>query len=157
MLANDNPNNGHAPYLHAIQADLNSQDSIREAVKGSHTVFLATVTADFTAELVQGKNVTDTAKVAGVSRLIFSSLLSVREITDGALTHVLNFDTTAEIEKYIRESGVPATFYIPGSFMTNYIPQLQKAPDGSITLSYPVSKDTRFPLIDIAEDTSESS
>jgi hypothetical protein len=37
--------------------------------------------------------------------------------------------------------------------MTNFQMSIQKGEDGSLTLALPVSKDAKFPLIDIAEDT----
>ncbi|KAF2177289.1 NmrA family transcriptional regulator [Zopfia rhizophila CBS 207.26] len=128
-------------------------ESLTGAIKDSHTVFLTTNTVDPATELAQGKNVTDIAKEVGVSHLILTSLLPIKEITNGHLQHVLNFDTKAEIEKYIRQSNVPATFFLPGCFMTNFDKQLQKGPEGSYTLSYPISKESKLPLVDTAEDT----
>ncbi|KFY98338.1 hypothetical protein V500_01735 [Pseudogymnoascus sp. VKM F-4518 (FW-2643)] len=139
-----------------VKADLNSKDSITEAIRGSHTVFLVTnywETADPKVELTQGKNVADVAKTLGVSHIIFSSLLNVTETTGGRLTHVPHFDGKAVIEKYIRASGIPGTFVLPGYFMSNYTQMLQKSEDGSsYTLTYPVSKEAKFPLFD-PEDT----
>jgi hypothetical protein len=37
--------------------------------------------------------------------------------------------------------------------MTNFQMSIQKGEDGSLTLALPISKDAKFPLIDIAEDT----
>ena len=138
------------------QADMNSKTDLTSALEGSHTVFLVTnywETASRDTEVTQGKNVTDVAKEVGVKHLIFSSLLDVTKTTNGRLSHVPHFDGKAEIEDYVRESGLPATFYLPGYFMSNFEMMVRKGEDGTLTLAYPVGKDTRFPLIDVAEDT----
>ncbi|KAJ5598789.1 hypothetical protein N7537_008873 [Penicillium hordei] len=105
------------------------------------------------AELVHGKNVADAAKEAGVQHLIFSSLLNVTETSGGRLKHVPHFDQKATVE-YIRSVGVPATFVLPGYFMTNYtvFRMLRKGDDGVYNLADPVGKDAHFPPIDIAGD-----
>lgn len=102
-------------------------------------------------EVSQGKNVTDVSKEAGVSHLIFSSLLHVTRTTNGRLKNVPHFDGKAEVEDYIRESGVPASFILAGYYMSNYGQMIQRGEDGSYTLAYPVGKDAKFPLIDISD------
>lgn len=135
---------------------MNSKSSLTEAIHGSHTVFLVTnywESAKYDVEVTQGKNVADVAKEAGVQHIVFSTLLHVTKVTDGRLSHVPHFDGKADIEEYIRQSGLPATFYLPGYFMSNFAQMLQKADDGSYSLAYPVGKGAKFPLVDIAEDT----
>lgn len=139
-------------------ADMSNKSSLLEAIRGSHTVFLVTTPAWGAgapdAELTDGKNVADAAKEAGVEHLIFSSLLHVTEASGGRLKHVPHFDQKAEVESYIRSSGVPATFVLPGYFMTNFtqIGLIRKGDDGVYTLAYPIGRDSQFPLIDISED-----
>lgn len=104
-------------------------------------------------ERQQGINVADAAKEASVLHLIYSSLLNVNKVTGGRLKHVVHFDEKAEIEEYIRTTGVPSTFFLPAYFMANYTMMLRKGEDGSYVLAYPISGDSRIPLIDAAEDT----
>ena len=106
------------------------------------------------AELVHGKNVADAAKETGIQHLIYSSLLNVTETSGGKLTHVPHFDHKAKVEQYIRSIGVPATFVLPGYFMSNYtvFGILRKGDDGVYNLAYPVGRDAQFPLVDIASD-----
>ncbi|KAM0327462.1 hypothetical protein ACHAQA_005750 [Verticillium albo-atrum] len=139
-------------------ANFDSKESVTEALKGSHTVFLVTV-PDFAnptngQELAHGKIVADAAVAAGVQHLIYSSLLPVAKETGGRLKHVLHFDHKAEVEQYIRDTGIPSTFVLPGYFMSNYIAlqMLQKGADGSYSLAYPVSDKAQFPLIDAEVD-----
>jgi uncharacterized protein YbjT (DUF2867 family) len=112
---------------------------------------------DADKELLQGKNVADAAREAGVSHLIFSPLLNVAETTGGRLTHVPQFDAKAKIEQHILSTGTPCTFVLPGYFMSNYLQILNKNEnkneDGSYTLAYPVGPQAQFPLFDAAEDT----
>ncbi|KAK3903310.1 NmrA-like family domain-containing protein 1 [Staphylotrichum tortipilum] len=136
-------------------ANLDSKSSVVEAVAGSHTVFLVTnywESKDAAKELSQGKNVADAAKEGGVSHIIFSSLLNVTETSRGRLTHVPHFDAKADIEQYIRGTGVPSTFVLPGYFMSNFTHMLRPKEDGSLTLAFPVSSQAKFPLLDAAGD-----
>ncbi|KAL4920955.1 hypothetical protein BDW62DRAFT_175607 [Aspergillus aurantiobrunneus] len=143
--------------VEVIGADMTSVSSLVQAISGSHSVFLVT-TPTFTEgsdlELTQGKNVADAAKKAGVQHLIFSSLLNVTEITGGRLKNVPHFDQKAQVEQYIRSLGVPATFVLPGYFMTNYtaLGMIRKGEDSVYTLAYPVGKNAGFPLVDIDAD-----
>ncbi|GCB25397.1 NmrA-like family domain-containing protein 1 [Aspergillus awamori] len=139
-------------------ADLNSKESIRNALEGSHSVFLVTIPAwgvpGSDAELVHGKNVADVARELDVQHFIYSSLLNVTETTAGRLKNVHHFDHKAQVEQYIRSLGVPATFVLPGYFMSNYtaVGLLRKGENGVWTVAYPVGKEAKFPLIDIAAD-----
>ncbi|KAJ5133778.1 hypothetical protein N7526_005143 [Penicillium atrosanguineum] len=119
--------------VEVVTANLDSVDSLTAALEGSHTVFLVTnywETANADIEYSQGKNVADVSKAIGVSHLIFSSLHHVTEETKGRLSHVPHFDSKANIEKYIRASGM--------------------AP---ISFSLPVGKQAKFPLFDAADNT----
>lgn len=142
--------------VEVVAADLGSVDSLTAAIEGSHTVFLVTnywESMDADLEYSQGKNVVDVSKVVGVSHLIFSSLHHVTEESKGRLTHVPHFDSKANIEKYIRASGVGCSFILPGYYMTNFKSMLIKAEDGSYQLFLPIGKQAKFPLFDPAEDT----
>lgn len=135
---------------------MSSQSSLVNATKGSHTVFLVTNFYDTMSkegEYSQGKAVTDACKECGVQHLIFSSLRSVQEVTAGKLRHVNHFESKAQIEQYIRESGVPATFVLPGFFMSNLTAMVKRQGD-TLMLAWPVDPDkAQFPLFDLEEDT----
>ncbi|KAI8649649.1 NmrA domain-containing protein [Fusarium keratoplasticum] len=135
---------------HELQG-LPHQGLVWIAHRFSVTNYWESMNAD--TEIAQGKNVADAAKEVGVSHIIFSSLLNVTEVTGGRLTHVPHFDGKAKIEQYIRSTGVPSTFVLPGYFMSNYIQMLRKEEDGSYTLAYPVGDKAKFPLFDAASDT----
>jgi len=140
---------------------MNSKSSVATAIACSHSIFLVTTPnwgqGPPDEELTHGKNVTDAAKEAGVQHLIFSSLLSVTETSGGRLKHVPHFDLKAQVEQYIRASGVPCTFVLPGYFMSNFteLQMFRKGDDGVYTLTFPLGTESKFPLIDIAEDMGE--
>ncbi|KAK0702064.1 hypothetical protein B0T26DRAFT_758017 [Lasiosphaeria miniovina] len=132
--------------IEVVAADMNSQPSLANALKGTHTLFLVTL-PDFVTgaapgtEFEQGKNVAEAAKDAGVQHLVFSSLINVTDASNGRLPHVAHFDRKADIEKHIRSLGIPATFIQPGYYMTNFtnLQLLRKGDDGSYTLAGPTS------------------
>ncbi|KAJ5452829.1 hypothetical protein N7445_001012 [Penicillium cf. griseofulvum] len=62
-----------------------------------------------------------------VSHFIWSSLLNVKELTHGKLTHVYQFDSKAEIEKYVKQVGIPATFFLPVEGFKQAAPEAGKA------------------------------
>lgn len=138
---------------------MSSKEAAAPAVQGAHTVFLVTnfwESASADTEISQGKAVTDASKEAGVKHIIFSSLIHVTEATNGKLTHVSHFDSKADIEKYIRASDIPATFVLPGFFMSNFFDFMKKNEDGSFTFALPVSGDkAQVPMFDAAGDTGQ--
>lgn len=146
--------------MNSFQADMSSADSVAPAVKGSDTVFLVTnfwESMSDKIEISQGKAVTDASKAAGVKHLIFSSLLNTTEASNGRLPNISHFVGKSKIEQYIRDSGVPGTFVLPGFFMSNLISQIQKQDDGSYTLAVPISPEKgQFPLFEPVADTGKS-
>lgn len=138
---------------------MDSTSSVESAVTGAHTVFSVTnfwesVSAE--TEYAQGKAVADAAKKAGVSHLIFSSLINVSEASAGRMTKMKHFDTKADIERYIRQIGLPATFVLPGYFASNYLQMFKKGDDGAYVFSSPVTDEALFPVIDIEKDFGRS-
>jgi uncharacterized protein YbjT (DUF2867 family) len=148
-----------AKGVEMVSADMSTADKAAPAVQGAHSVFFMTnfwesMSAD--VEVSQGKAVTDASKAAGVKHIIFSSLLNVSDISNGRLTHVSHFDGKANIEKYIRNSGVPATFVLPGFFLSNLFDSIRKNEDGSYGWALPVNGDkARIPVFDAVTDTGE--
>ncbi|EEA23494.1 hypothetical protein TMatcc_002367 [Talaromyces marneffei ATCC 18224] len=139
-----------------VAADLSSTPQLLSAIQGSHTVFLITnfwETTNKDKEISQGKAVTDACKQAGVQHLIFSSLRGITELTGGQLSNVAYLDTKAEIENYIRESSVPATFVLAAFYMTNFSGALKKR-GHVLTLEWPVDPEmAKVPVLDVNEDT----
>ena len=90
-----------------------------------------------------------------MQHLIWSSLLDVKKITNGAFPNVEHFDSKAAVEQYIRDHNIPATFMLPGFYMSN-LPGgafRQAPPDNYWTLALPAPADTPVPFFDAAGDT----
>ncbi|POR33138.1 NmrA-like family domain-containing protein 1 [Tolypocladium paradoxum] len=142
----------------AVNADMSSVQAAAPAVEGAHTVFLVTnfwESMSTDTEVAQGKAVTDASKAAGVKHLIFSSLINTTEASKGRLPNISHFDGKARIETYIRGSGVPGTFVLPGMFMSGFAGMIRKQDDGSYSINIPegVSVDNaRTPLFDAVAD-----
>jgi hypothetical protein len=85
---------------------------------------------------------------------LFWNLLTFPE-SKGVLAHVAHFDSKANIEEYIRKSGLPATYFMPGFYMSNLPGGMfrQVPPNNDWTLALPVPSSTPIPLLDTADDT----
>lgn len=75
-------------------------------------------------------------------------------MTNGKLPHVYHFDSKAIVEEYVREQGLPATFFLPGFYMSNIPGGMMRPlpPDGAWTLALPAPETAPFPLY-ATEDT----
>ncbi|KAI9748552.1 MAG: hypothetical protein M1815_003149 [Lichina confinis] len=148
--------------VECVKGDLDSKDSLREAFKNAYAVYAVTnywesMSAD--KEIQQGKNVVDVAKESGVQHLVFSTLLNVTEITNGKLPHVYHFDSKAEIEKYMRSTGIGFTAFMPGFYMSNFptmimVPNTESNDKDALLFVFPTPSDsTKIPLFDADADT----
>ncbi|RGP81004.1 hypothetical protein FLONG3_793 [Fusarium longipes] len=142
--------------VEVIAADMNTAEQVAPAVKDAHTVFLVTnywETSSGNGEIAQGKAVADACKTAGVKQLVFSSLLDTNKISNGRLKHIKHFEGKAEIEEYIRQINVPATFVLPGFFASNLFTSIRKNSDGSYAWALPADGEkTQVPMFDVQED-----
>jgi len=67
-------------------------------------------------EIAQGRAMADAAKAAGVGLLVWSSLISISERTQGRLTACVNFENKYQVGEYIKSLGIPATILNLGCF-----------------------------------------
>lgn len=79
--------------------------------------------------------------------------MNVTEATEGRLSHVPHFDGKAEIASYIKSTGIPCAFILPGYYMSN-LPQFMQKDDGGVyNLSLPLDEATaQFPLFATSQD-----
>jgi uncharacterized protein YbjT (DUF2867 family) len=71
-------------------------------------------------------------------------------VSNGKLVNVYHFDSKAKVEDYVRSLGIPATFFMPGFYMSN-IPggmMRQLPPDNAWTFGLPVAGTAQIPLYD---------
>ncbi|KAF3764519.1 hypothetical protein M406DRAFT_42669 [Cryphonectria parasitica EP155] len=136
-----------------VSADLNDKASLVRAMKGAYAIFAVTnywEKMDMQLDIDQGKNLADAAKENGVQHYVWSSLLNINKLTNGKLPHVYHFDSKAMVEDYVREIGLPATFVMPGFFMSNLPGGMFRAtpPDNEWTLALPMPETAPIPLFD---------
>jgi len=75
-------------------------------------------------------------------------------VSGGKLPNVYHFDSKADVEEYIRSIGIPASFFLPGFYMSNFdgMGLLSRSDeDGAWTLALPVSPKAIFPLFDVTD------
>jgi len=111
--------------VQVVKGDAFDKASLVSAMRGSEAVFAMT-SPDFPPkaegpnELTQGKNMVDAAKEAGVKFFIFSGLPSIAKISAGKYKSCLHYDHKADIEAYLKASGLAnATLYL-GCFLENF-------------------------------------
>ena len=90
-----------------------------------------------------------------MQHLIWSSLYNVTKLTGGKFPNVEHFDSKAAVEQYIRDLDIPATFFMPGFFMSNFPGGMfrQLPPSNDWTIALPMPAGTPIPFFDAAEDT----
>ncbi|OIW24042.1 NmrA-domain-containing protein [Coniochaeta ligniaria NRRL 30616] len=140
-----------------ISADNNDKASLVKAMTGATAVYAVTnywEKMDMQLEIQQGKNLVDAAKDAGVQQFIWSSLYNVNKLSNGKLPHVYHFDSKAEVESYAREVGIPATFFMPGFYMSNFpggVFRQSPQNNNAWTLALPVPETAVVPMFDPAD------
>lgn len=143
--------------VEVVQGDISDKASLSNAIAGSHSVFGLTNFWDpktGTAEEVQGKSLADVCKEQSVQHLIWSTLPSPTEVSNGKYTNILHFETKAAVTKHIQSIGLPYTTFEPGYFMSNLGQAIRQANPGEpYLLSSFVPADIPFNLFDAAEDS----
>ncbi|KAH6661474.1 NMRAL1 protein [Plectosphaerella plurivora] len=139
-----------------VQADLSDKTTLATAVAGADAVFAVTnywETMNMDLEVDQGKAIVDAVKAAGTGHFIWSSLYDVKKLTNGKLPHVYHFDGKAVVEEYARSLGIPATFFMPGFYMSNLPGQSLRAdpPENNWILALPTPDSAPFPVFDITD------
>jgi uncharacterized protein YbjT (DUF2867 family) len=117
-----NPNNPAAQDLASrgvdvVQGDLEDAASLEGATRGLYGIFSV---QDFWAvgakrEVLQGKNLADAAKKSQVAHFVYSSVGGAER--NSGIDH---WESKWEVEKHIRNLGLPATILRPAAFMENY-------------------------------------
>ncbi|KAJ6485370.1 NAD(P)-binding protein [Mycena vitilis] len=137
-----------AKGVEVVVGNLFDKESLKKAIQGSEAVFGVTNfwdpavfsgdDATGKGEIVQGKNLVDAAKEAGVKFFIWSSLPNVTNLSNGLYKHVYHYDNKAAIDEYLKASGVPYAVLHTGWFAENLwkLGSLAKA-DNGYTIAVP--------------------
>ena len=81
--------------------------------------------------------------------------MHAKKLSGGVLDKVAHFDAKADVEEYIREIGIPASFLLPGFFMSN-LPRKMLRPSpvtNAWAFALPIPTNTPIPVIDTEADT----
>jgi uncharacterized protein YbjT (DUF2867 family) len=144
--------------VEVVQANLDDDSSLKEALNGSDVVFAVTnywEKMSKSGEIDQGKRIADISKKVGVKHLIWSALPYVTKLTNGSLTEVQHFDSKAEVALYIESSkgNMVATYLMPGFYMQNIKRMIGLDNNGTPIFTVPWDGDkTNVPLFDAATD-----
>ncbi|KAF7293981.1 NmrA domain-containing protein [Mycena kentingensis (nom. inval.)] len=126
-----------AEGIEVVKGDSLDKASLVEAFRGSDAVFAFTVpiypmSREGPNELVQGKNIVDAAKEAGIKFVVMTGMPSILKLSGGKYKLALFYDLKEEVEEYLKASGIPnATLYL-GAFLENMwkFGDLKKTPTG---------------------------
>ncbi|KAJ7142536.1 NAD(P)-binding protein [Mycena epipterygia] len=145
----------------AVSLVVENKDEVYKAFVGADVAFLITnfwEHLNMDKEIVEGKLLIDAAKAGGVSRIVWSGLPSISELSGGKYVHVHHVDSKARVTTYGRQSGVPFVDVQAGFYGTNLLASpmssimLMKQEDGSFAMPWPVKPTTMVPFIDAARD-----
>ena len=145
--------------VNVVEGDVLNPATLETALAGAHTVFAMT-TPSFGPDAVEveynnAKAIADVAVQKGAAYIIFSTLPSVIEISNGKYTHVTPFDAKAMAEKYIRGLAIKSAFVSYGFLMGNFQSQPflapQKAPGGTWVLSGISLPTIKYPISMLSE------
>ncbi|KAK3079629.1 hypothetical protein LTS18_004376 [Coniosporium uncinatum] len=140
-----------------VKADNDDEASLKEALKGAHTVFVTTNTIYDKSKQIdeynQGKRIADISVAAGASYLIWSTSTHVDQLSNGKFNQVIHFNVKADVEDYIRTLPIKSAFYGPGAFMQNYNTMAGPKPlgDGTYGLFNVLKPESTLPLVDITD------
>lgn len=72
-------------------------------------------------------------------------------MSKGELSNVYHFDSKAEIESYIRQLGIPSTFFLAGFYMSNLSGGMLRQDGDKYVLAFPTSDKAQVPLFDTVD------
>jgi uncharacterized protein YbjT (DUF2867 family) len=103
--------------IEVVKGNLEDPASLERATCGAYGIYSV---QDFWSvgarrEVLQGKNLADAARKAGVEHFVYSSVGGAERASG-----IDHWESKWEIEKYIRKLGLPATMIRPAAFMENY-------------------------------------
>ena len=135
-----NPDKYQGKANEAVQGDLTNLESLTNAFKGAHGVFVVTNFWEGADEIAQGKTAIQAAKEAGVNHFIWSTLPNVKEISNGQFD-VPHFTGKAKVDELVKNAGFENyTFVQPPFYFQNFTGMMGPQPkqDGSIGWTLPI-------------------
>ncbi len=155
---------GLPPHAELVTGDLRHPDSLGPVLKGVRDVF-SVQTPDITdlegdSEWVQGRNLIDAARAAGVAQFVHTSVTGAGQHRDapgwaeGRWKSMENyFGAKTAIQDHLREAGFPHwTLLKPAAFMENFVPgsfMLPRGVPGGLVTN--VKPNTELALVAVAD------
>ncbi|KZV94018.1 NAD(P)-binding protein [Exidia glandulosa HHB12029] len=141
----------------AVTISVGNEAAVLRAFHGADIVFSVTnfwEHLDVSRELAEGKLMVDAAKAVGAKLFVFSGALSVTENSGGKYTHIIQWDSKAEIAAYA-QSQLPTVNCQAGYYTINlanpYVGP-RRLEDGSYVWEQPDLNDQLYPYIDTGYD-----
>ncbi|KAF7298621.1 NmrA domain-containing protein [Mycena indigotica] len=150
---------------------LGNEAAARSAFEGADYAFLVTnfwEHFDLDREIAEGRLLIDAARAAPSMRgIIWSGLLSPREVSNGKYTSMLHYEGKATITKYglAVTAGTPVGFVVvPAAFyMANFLATVDAlrmvrpvaGKPGEFRIEWDMKKDRKMELIDVEKDYGE--
>ncbi|MDB4890507.1 MAG: NmrA-like family protein [Gemmatimonadetes bacterium] len=136
-----------------VPGDFDDQGSLERAARGVDTVFAMSTPfgGGEETETREGINILHAASSEGVTHLVYSSVAGADRATG-----IPHFDSKFEVEKEIRQSGIPFTIVAPVFFMENFLADWMAAgiAKGSIAMALPATRRLQqIAVADIAQFT----
>ncbi|MBK6622656.1 MAG: NmrA/HSCARG family protein [Saprospirales bacterium] len=123
-----------------VQGDLTDLESLTNALKDAHGVFVVTNFWEGADELAQGKIAVEAAKKANVNHFVWSTLPNVEKISNGQFD-VPHFTGKAKVDELVKNAGFANyTFVQPPFYFQNLTGQMgpQTQQDGSNGWTLPI-------------------
>ncbi|KAI4522052.1 hypothetical protein GGG16DRAFT_102451 [Schizophyllum commune] len=112
-----------------VAADLGDKQAVKKAMEGAECVFAVTFPyATTVSELVQGTNIVDASKEAGVQFVVFSTLPDAKGMSNGKYSHAAHMNDKAQVQKYLEASGLANASIGTGGFLENTVRPLLGTP-----------------------------
>ena len=135
-----NPDNYAGKAHEVIKADLTNLNSLTDAFKNTHGVFVVTNFWEGADEIAQGKAAIQAAKNAGVNHFVWSTLPDVEKISSGKFD-VPHFTGKAKVDELVKLADFEHyTFVQPPFYFQNLTGVMGAQPqqDGSIGWTLPI-------------------
>jgi uncharacterized protein YbjT (DUF2867 family) len=135
-----NPDKYHGRADEVVPGDLNDFESLVNAFRNAHGVFVVTNFWEGADELAQGRNAIEAAKKADVNHFIWSTLPNVEEISKGQFD-VPHFTGKAKVDALVKSTGFANYTFVQAPFyFQNLTGQMaaQTQQDGSTGWTLPI-------------------
>ena len=135
-----NPDKYEGEADEVVHGDLTNLETLTNAFKGAHGVFVVTNFWEGADELAQGKTAMQAAKDAGVVHFVWSTLPNVEEISNGEF-EVPHFTGKAKVDAFVKDAGFEYHTFVEAPFyFQNLTGQMSAQPlqDGSTGWMLPI-------------------